>query len=104
MDKEQKAKSIIETSNLLETLAMQPQMIQLQQMNEEEYKRQMIEIAPDFFKRFPTIFQLILDRKDLTMVHVVLKGHIDHSRGKINTDQLDEHLGKTLADKMYKFN
>lgn len=49
MDKEQKAKSIIETSNLLETLAMQPQMIQLQQMNEEEYKRQMIEIAPDFF-------------------------------------------------------
>jgi hypothetical protein len=103
MDKEQRAISIIETSNLLETLASQDQMIDLQRYDEPEYKRQMIEIAPDFAERFPTIFQLVLDRKDLTTVHIILQGHIDHSRGKISTDKLDEQLGKSLANKMYEF-
>lgn len=103
MNKEQKAIAIIETSNLLQTLSEQPQMIKLQNNDSEEYKRQMLEVAPDFAEKFPTIFQLILDRKDITTVHVILKEHIDYSRGVIDADQLDERLGKKMADRMYEF-
>lgn len=103
MEKEQKAKGIIEVSELLEILVSQPAMIELQQTDNEEYKRQMMEIAPDFASRFPTIFQLILERKDITMARIVLTGHIDNARGKISNDQLEERLGKKLADSMYEF-
>jgi len=103
MNKEENAKSIIETSNLLQTLSEQHEMMELQRDKPTEYETMMKEIAPDFYKRFPTLFQLIIDRKDIGMMHEILKGHIDHSRGNLNTEQLEERIGKKMANAMYEF-
>ena len=102
MNIEEKVNYIREMTYLLQNLVAQPQIMELERDNRQQYEDYVTEISGDFGKKYPSLLNIIMDRKDTSVMEIILKNNVDQYRGVIDSDKKEELNGKLIGDTMYE--
>lgn len=64
----------------------------------QEYKNHLIKIFPSFYEDFETLFNMIIDEKDVTFLDNMLQGLEAINHGK-SREEVEKDIGEKLANK-----
>jgi hypothetical protein len=91
--------SIRDTVNLLKQIINTDEFKEKKENNNKEYQNYLIQIFPTFYETYPTLFNNIIENKDLTFLESMLEGIIKINENKDNKDNIEKDLGEKLAEK-----
>jgi hypothetical protein len=91
--------SIRDTVNLLKQIINTDEFKEKKENNNKEYQNYLIRIFPTFYETYPTLFNNIIENKDLTFLESMLEGIIKINENKDNKDNIEKDLGEKLAEK-----
>lgn len=64
----------------------------------EKYEKDMIEMFPVFAEKFPALFDKTIKDEDLSLLNIILTGHVKVSRGELTKEQAEEEIGKGVMN------
>jgi hypothetical protein len=96
---EQEIQSIRDTVNLLKQIINTYEFKEMKENNNKEYQNYLIQIFPTFYETYPTLFNNIIENKDLTFLESMLEGIIKINENKDLKDNIEKDLGEQLAEK-----
>jgi len=99
IDIEQEIQSIRDTVNLLKQFINTYEFQEMKNNNNKEYQNYLIQIFPTFYETYPTLFNNIIENKDLTFLESMLEGIIKINENKDLKDNIEKDLGEKLAEK-----
>ncbi len=94
-----------DTSQLIEQIAkiklrlMDQEMINLKKVDKSKHQLQIEKEFFDFFDQYPSIFKVVYDDVDLTILAEMLGKIEDIKKGLLTKKVAEEQLGQTLANK-----
>lgn len=91
--------SIRDTVNLLKQMINTYEFKEMKENNNKEYQNYLIQIFPTFYETYPTLFNNIIENKDLTFLEPMLEGIIQINENKDLKDNIEKDLGEKLAEK-----
>jgi hypothetical protein len=91
--------SIRNTVNLLKQMINTYEFKEMKENNNKEYQNYLIQIFPTFYETYPTLFNNIIENKDLTFLEPMLEGIIQINENKDLKDNIEKDLGEKLAEK-----
>lgn len=91
--------SIRDTVNLLKQIINTYEFKEMKENNNKEYQNYLIQIFPTFYETYPTLFNNIIENKDLTFLESMLEGIIKINENKDIKDNIEKDLGEKLAEK-----
>jgi hypothetical protein len=71
----------------------------LKKFHQDEYQTVMEEFIPEFYKEYPSLFNMIIKGNDLSMLDLFLNKLDDIDQGKNTLDAVRQDLGKILHNK-----
>lgn len=92
-------KSIKDTVDIIKKIINTDKLIDMKDNNNKEYKNYLIELFPTFYETYPTLFNNIVDNKDLTFLEPMLDGIIKINKNNKLKDSIEKDLGEQLAEK-----
>lgn len=94
-----KSEDILNQVIKIQEKMLEDNLIKLNKEDEEKYKDKMFELFPNFQKKYPSLFNLIIRGDDPTMLTTILTGMDSVREGKQSLDSLKTNLEDTLANK-----
>jgi hypothetical protein len=91
--------SIRNTVNLLKQMINTYEFIEMKENNNKEYQNYLIQIFPTFYETYPTLFNNIIENKDLTFLEPMLEGIIKINENNDLKENIEKDLGEKLAEK-----
>jgi hypothetical protein len=92
-------KSIRDTVDLLQKIINTCEFKEKKENNKKEYQNYLIQIFPTFYETYPTLFNNIIENKDLTFLEPMLEGIMKINENKDLKDNIEKDLGEKLAEK-----
>ena len=98
-DINQEIQSIRETIDFLQQIVNTKKLKEMKDNNNNEYQTYLIQLFPTFYETYPTLFNNIIESKDLTFLEPMLEGIIKIHENKDLKDSIEKDLGEQLAEK-----
>ena len=92
-------KSIRDTVDLLQKIINTCEFKEKKENNNKEYQNYLIQIFPTFYETYPTLFNNIIENKDLSFLEPMLDGIMKINENKDLQDNIEKDLGEQLAEK-----
>jgi hypothetical protein len=92
-------KSIRDTVDLLQKIINTCEFKEKKENNNKEYQNYLIQIFPTFYETYPTLFNNIIENKDLSFLEPMLDGIMKINENKDLKDNIEKDLGEKLAEK-----
>jgi hypothetical protein len=96
---DQEIQSIRDTINFLQQIINTVKLKEMKENNNKEYQSYLIQLFPTFYETYPTLFNNIIESKDLTFLEPMLDGIIKINKNKDLKDSIEKDLGEQLAEK-----
>ena len=96
---DQEIQSIRDTVNLLQKIINTYEFKEMKENNNKEYKNYLIQIFPTFYDTYPTLFNNIIENKDLSFLESMLDGIIKINKNNDLKANIEKDLGEKLAEK-----
>jgi hypothetical protein len=96
---DQEIQSIRDTVEFLQQIVSTEKLKEMKKDNKKEYQNYLIQLFPTFYETYPTIFNNIIENKDLTFLEPMLEGIIKINENKSLKDSIEKDLGEKLAEK-----
>jgi hypothetical protein len=97
-DINQEIQSIKETIDFLQQIINTKKLQEMKTNNNSEYQNYLIQLFPTFYESYPTLFNKIIESKDLTFLEPMLQGIIKINENKDLKDSIEKDLGEQLAE------
>ena len=98
-DINQEIQSIRETIDFLQQIVNTKKLKEMKDNNNNEYQTYLIQLFPTFYETYPTLFNNIIESKDLTFLEPMLEGIMKINKNKDLKDSIEKDLGEKLAEK-----
>ena len=98
-DIDQEIQSIRDTVDFLQQIINTETLKQMKSNNNNEYQTYLIQLFPTFYESYPTLFNNIIQNKDLTFLESMLEGIVKINENKDLKDSIEKDLGEKLAEK-----
>ena len=95
---EHKASQIRKTIILIKEVIELADIKEIKEESQEKYEETLKEMFPVFAEKFPATFEKTINNEDLSLLNVVLNGHIKVSRGELTKEQAEEEIGKGVMN------
>lgn len=95
---EKKASDIKKVILLIQEVMALPDFIELKTNNFEKYESDMKEMFQTFSEKFPALFDKVIKEESISMINIILNGHVKVSRGQLTMDQAEEEIGKGIMN------
>jgi hypothetical protein len=96
---EDEINSIKNTIDFLNKFVKTEKVQELKKENFNEYKTYLILIFPTFYDLYPTLFNNIIEEKELTFLDEMFEGIIKINNNNSLKDNIEKNLGEKLAEK-----
>jgi hypothetical protein len=91
--------SIRDTVEFLQQIVNTEKLKEMKENNKKEYQNYLIQLFPTFYENYPTIFNNIIENKDLSFLETMLEGIMKINENKDLKDDIEKDLGEKLAEK-----
>ena len=98
-DIDQEIQSIRDTVEFLQQIVNTEKLKEMKVDNKSEYQNYLIQLLPTFYETYPTLFDNIIECKDLTFLEPMLEGIMKINENKDLKDDIEKDLGEKLAEK-----
>jgi hypothetical protein len=98
-DINQEIQSIRDTVEFLQQIVNTEKLKEMKVDNKSEYQNYLIQLFPTFYETYPTLFDNIIENKDLTFLEPMLEGIMKINENKNLKDSIEKDLGEKLAEK-----
>jgi hypothetical protein len=98
-DINQEIQSIRDTVDFLQQIVNTEKLKEMKEDNKNEYQNYLIQLFPTFYETYPTLFDNIIENKDLTFLEPMLEGIMKINGNKDLKDGIEKDLGEKLAEK-----
>ena len=98
-DIDQEIQSIRDTVDFLQQIINTETLKQMKSNNNNEYQHYLIQLFPTFYESYPTLFNNIIQNKDLTFLESMLEGIKKINENKDLKDSIEKDLGEKLEEK-----
>jgi hypothetical protein len=98
-DINQEIQSIRDTVDFLQQIVNTEKLKEMKEDNKKEYQHYLIQLFPTFYETYPTLFDNIIENKDLTFLEPMLDGIMKINGNKDLKDGIEKDLGEKLAEK-----
>ena len=71
----------------------------MRENNKNEYQNYLMQLFPTFYETYPTLFDNIIENKDLAFLEPMLEGIMKINENKDLKDDIEKDLGEKLAEK-----
>ena len=91
-------------SQIRKTIVLIREVIDLDEFRElkisdkDKYERDLTEMFPVFAEKFPALFGKAINEEDLSLLNIILNGHVKVSRGELTKEQGEEEIGKGVMN------
>ena len=96
---DQEIKSIRDTIDFLQQIINTDKLKEMKEDNHKEYQIYLIQLFPTFYETYPTLFNNIIESKDLAFLEPMLDGIMKINKNKDLKDSIEKDLGEKLAEK-----
>ena len=96
---DQEIQSIRDTVEFLQQIVNTKKLKEMKDGNKHEYQNYLIQLFPTFHETYPTLFDNIIERKDLAFLEPMLEGIMKINENKDLKDGIEKDLGEKLAEK-----
>jgi hypothetical protein len=96
---DQEIQSIRDTVEFLQQIVNTEKLKEMKEKNKKEYQNYLIQLFPTFYETYPTLFDNIIENKDLTFLEPMLEGIMKINENKDLKDDIEKDLGEKLAEK-----
>lgn len=96
---DQEIQSIRDTIDFLQQIINTIKLKEMKENNNKEYQSYLIQLFPTFYETYPTLFNNIIESKDLSFLEPMLDGIIKINKNKDLKDSIEKDLGEQLAEK-----
>ena len=98
-DINQEIQSIRDTVDFLQQIINTETLKQMKSNNNNDYQTYLIQLFPTFYESYPTLFNNIIQNKDLTFLEQMLEGIVKINENQELKDSVEKDLGEKLAEK-----
>jgi hypothetical protein len=98
-DINQEIQSIRDTVEFLQQIVNTEKLKEMKKDNKKEYQNYLMQLFPTFYETYPTLFDNIIENKDLTFLEPMLEGIMKINGNKDLKDGIEKDLGEKLAEK-----
>jgi hypothetical protein len=98
-DINQEIQSIRDTVEFLQQIVNTEKLKEMKKDNKKEYQNYLMQLFPTFYETYPTLFDNIIENKDLTFLEPMLEGIMKINENKGLKDSIEKDLGEKLAEK-----
>lgn len=92
-----------ETVKMIKKFMEIPEIKELKELNNDMYKEKMSSYFPIFSTNYVSLFNLIIDGAEISILDNMLDQLLDIEQGYLSKDKVEQTLGDLLADKfLYK--
>jgi hypothetical protein len=103
IETEQDVKKFKDTVNMIKKFIEIPELKELRIQDKNKYDETMREYFPIFSSSYESLFKIIIDNNDITILDKMLKQILEIKRGYITKDKAEQNLGDLLAENfLYK--
>jgi hypothetical protein len=96
---DQEIQSIRDTVEFLQQIVNTEKLKEMKKDNKKEYQNYLIQLFPTFYETYPTLFDNIIENKDLSFLEPMLEGIMKINENKDLKDSIEKDLGEKLAEK-----
>lgn len=96
---DQEIQSIRDTVEFLQQIVNTEKLKEMKENNKKEYQNYLIQLFPTFYETYPTLFDNIIENKDLAFLEPMLEGIMKINENKDLKDGIEKDLGEKLAEK-----
>lgn len=95
---EEAAMQIRKTITLIREVIDLDEYRELKVNDNDKYVKDLTDMFPVFAEKFPALFGKAINEEDLSLLNVILNGHVKVSRGEITKEQGEEEIGKGVMN------
>ena len=95
----QEIQSIRDTVDFLQQIVNTQKLKEMRENNKNEYQNYLMQLFPTFYETYPTLFDNIIENKDLAFLEPMLEGIMKINENKDLKDDIEKDLGEKLAEK-----
>ena len=95
--------NIKNTITLIQKFMKVPEFTKLKKKNFEEYSNKLKTIFPIFEENYSSLFELVIQEKDLSCLDFILNSMLNISNGTVDKESEEKEIGDYLAKKFVKY-
>lgn len=95
----QEIQSIRDTVEFLKQIINTETLMLMKSNNKNDYQTYLIQLFPTFYESYPTLFNNIIQNKDLTFLEEMLEGILKIHENQDLKESIEKDLGEKLAEK-----
>lgn len=96
---DQEIQSIRDTIDFLQEIINTEKIKEMKENNFKDYQNYLTQLLPTFYDNYPTLFNNIIEGKNLDFLEPMLDGIIQINKNKDLKDSIEKDLGEKLAEK-----
>jgi hypothetical protein len=97
-------KKIRDTIILIQQFLTVDSIKQLYEDDFDEYRKTLNEIFPIFSAKFPSLFEKIIKKEDISQLNIILDTHVQISHGELTMEEGEKQIGLSIVESIEESN